>query len=388
MLPTTHFTMEGIDDDIMEEFISCLYDNIEGIETDLMLLERDPTNVSRINSLFRHMHTIKGNCRMCNMGPLADYTHFMEDVVSDLRARRLTLSPSLKEALLIGLDHVRQQAEILAQVGEIATSLTRAVQAEFAALSTDQASECESHSRAIICLLSGMDPDATEAVAAPAAAPPAPATKPTASTPDHEDLAFFKRLAEQVDAGSPFWDGRTGHILQTALTINTLLDTPIDPVQLTAAVYLHDIGMAFVAQAIVHKHDKLNAIEEKQLQQHVDHAWELVRRMPRWQAAAEMVRHHHERIDGSGYPQHLKGHEICTGGKILAVADTYFSITNERADRSYKRSLIRAITEINNCVNSQFDGAVVAAFNSMIRQQHPKKAEERPANVVSISQGN
>lgn len=386
MLPTAHFTLEGIDDETMEEFISCLYDDIEGIETDLMLLERDPANVSRINSLFRHMHTIKGNCRMCNMGPLADYTHAMEDVVSDLRARRLTLSSCLKEALLIGLDHVKQQAETLAQVGEIATSLTRAVQAEFAALALDQSSACEHHSRAIICLLSGMDPDATQAPAA-APPPPAPASKPLANTPDHEDLAFFKRLAEQVDAGSPFWDGRANHILQTALTINTLLDTPVDPVQLTAAVYLHDVGMTFVPHAVVHKHDKLNAIEERQLQQHVDHAWELVRRMPRWQAAAEMVHHHHERIDGSGYPQHLKGHEICTGGKILAVADTYFSITNERADRSYKRSLIRAITEINNCVNNQFDGTVVAAFNSMIRQQHPRKADERPSNVVSISPG-
>lgn len=387
MLPTAHFTLEGIDDETMEEFISCLYDDSEGIETDLMLLERDPTNVNRINSLFRHMHTIKGNCRMCNMGPLADYTHAMEDVVSDLRARRLTLNTCLKEALLIGLDHVKQQAETLAQVGEIATSLTRAVQAEFAALALDQASACEQHSRAIICLLSGMDPDATQAPAA-APTPATRASKPQANTPDHEDLAFFKRLAEQVDAGSPFWDGRAAHILQTALTINTQLDTPVDPVQLTAAVYLHDVGMNFVPHAVVHKHDKLNAIEERQLQQHVDNAWELVRRMPRWQAAAEMVRHHHERIDGSGYPQHLKGLDICTGGKILAVADTYFSITNERADRSYKRSLLRAITEINSCVNSQFDGAVVAAFNSMIRQRHPKKDEERPANVISISQSN
>jgi HD-GYP domain-containing protein (c-di-GMP phosphodiesterase class II) len=82
----------------------------------------------------------------------------------------------------------------------------------------------------------------------------------------------------------------------------------------------------------------------------------------------EMVRHHHEYFDGSGYPDGLVGQQIPLGSRIIGVADAYDTITS---DRTYKkaRSAEEALAELERCANAQFDGSIVELFVRTMRQQ-------------------
>jgi HD-GYP domain-containing protein (c-di-GMP phosphodiesterase class II) len=102
---------------------------------------------------------------------------------------------------------------------------------------------------------------------------------------------------------------------------------------------------------------------------HPNVGFEVVRRMPGWEEAANAIKQHHEYFDGSGYPQQLKGSETTNGAQILAICDAFFSLTHERADRYQPRSLIRAMAEINACSGSQFCPFWVEIFNVVVKIQ-------------------
>ena len=84
-------------------------------------------------------------------------------------------------------------------------------------------------------------------------------------------------------------------------------------------------------------------------------------------AVRQMVLHHHEFFDGSGYPEALSGNNIPLGARIIAVADAYDTITS---DRTYKkgRPAMDALAELERCANAQFDGAIVELFVRTMRQ--------------------
>jgi len=82
----------------------------------------------------------------------------------------------------------------------------------------------------------------------------------------------------------------------------------------------------------------------------------------------DMVHHHHEYFDGSGYPHSLKGDQIPLGARVIAVADAYDTITS---DRTYKkgRTAADALAELERCANAQFDARIVEIFVRVMRQQ-------------------
>lgn len=80
-----------------------------------------------------------------------------------------------------------------------------------------------------------------------------------------------------------------------------------------------------------------------------------------------MIAQHHEREDGTGYPNRLTGDQICGGAKILALADAFESMTNRRADRIYKTSVTQAVRVINDNSGSQFSPYWVDIFNNVVR---------------------
>ena len=117
--------------------------------------------------------------------------------------------------------------------------------------------------------------------------------------------SFF---AEQQASPLPF------RLLSLALTINELGGKPTEPAQLAAAVCLHDLGMAFLPLELLHKEQNLSRDERRQMQAHPRQGFELLRRMPKWAAAAEIILQHQEHADGSGYPKALTEVEIAPGG--------------------------------------------------------------------------
>ncbi|HMY41263.1 MAG TPA: HD domain-containing phosphohydrolase, partial [Marinagarivorans sp.] len=184
-----------------------------------------------------------------------------------------------------------------------------------------------------------------------------------------QDLIFFRSLASELDKQNIFWDQRSALIFRWSQKINALADYPIDPSQLATAVYLHDVGMSFLPSDIINKASKLSALESQQLHKHPTWGMEFVRRMTQWQEAALMISQHHERFDGAGYPAGIAGTDIHSGARIIAILDAFYAIINSRADRALRRSILRAVSEINACAGSQFCPTWVDYFNQVIREE-------------------
>ncbi|MGH8354864.1 MAG: HD-GYP domain-containing protein, partial [Pseudomonas sp.] len=188
------------------------------------------------------------------------------------------------------------------------------------------------------------------------------------------DLLFFAELMQVSERRSQYWQGRGLRLLGLALAINETDGRPEEPAQLAAAVCLHDLGMAFLPLGLLHKAERLNREERQQIQSHPRLAFDLLRRMPDWATAGEIVLQHQEHADGSGYPKGLKEVEITPGALILNIVDTFDARTHERAHQTLsKRPLLRAILEINGLAGSQFSAHWVEVFNRTL-QRHPELA--------------
>ncbi|MCL2087086.1 MAG: HD-GYP domain-containing protein [Oscillospiraceae bacterium] len=141
-----------------------------------------------------------------------------------------------------------------------------------------------------------------------------------------------------------------------------------DMVQLAFSALLHDIGKVFVDSEIVNKKGKLDAEEMKEMQKHPKEGYNHVRENFHGTISMQTARgilDHHEREDGSGYPNKLKGNEISDFGKIIAVADVYDALVS---DRPYRKAVfpLEAIEYIKGSGGSSFNFEVVEAFSKKI----------------------
>ncbi|WP_456399410.1 HD domain-containing phosphohydrolase [Mesoaciditoga sp.] len=131
---------------------------------------------------------------------------------------------------------------------------------------------------------------------------------------------------------------------------------------------LHDVGKIFVPLEILNKNGKLTPEEYNEIKTHPVIGAELVEEGAGLREIAVIVRHHHERWDGKGYPDGLKGKEIPLESRIMSVCDTFDAMTS---DRPYRRALSEemALEEIEKNAGKQFDPAVVEAFLKTKRKE-------------------
>jgi HD-GYP domain-containing protein (c-di-GMP phosphodiesterase class II) len=90
-----------------------------------------------------------------------------------------------------------------------------------------------------------------------------------------------------------------------------------------------------------------------------------------FQEAALLILHHHERLDGTGYPSRLRGNEIHLGSRIIAVADSYDALTTNRPYRT-ARTRAEALSELFRCRDTQFDADILNAFRASIEVRIPE----------------
>jgi len=127
---------------------------------------------------------------------------------------------------------------------------------------------------------------------------------------------------------------------------------------------LHDVGKIGVPDNVLRKPTALSEGEWAIMKRHPEFGARIISGIPFLEDVARIVRHHHERWDGMGYPDGLKGDRIPLGARIFAVGDSFDAMTS---DRPYRRGLLidAAREEIRRCASSQFDPAVVTAFLSI-----------------------
>lgn len=127
------------------------------------------------------------------------------------------------------------------------------------------------------------------------------------------------------------------------------------------AALLHDIGKIGIPDQVLNKPGRLDEEERRLIEQHPEIGAKILAGIPALARVTEMVKYHHARWDGKGYPEALAGEEIPLGARIIAVADTYQAMTS---DRPYRKGLGQdiALTELKRCAGSQLDPALVEAF--------------------------
>ncbi|MDJ0973128.1 MAG: response regulator [Planctomycetota bacterium] len=128
---------------------------------------------------------------------------------------------------------------------------------------------------------------------------------------------------------------------------------------------LHDIGKYRVPDAILTKPGPLTEDEWTVMRRHPEFGGDFVRRIPFLAGAADVILHHHERYDGTGYPDQLAGGEIPLAARIFSVVDAYDAIVSERCYKEAKSSA-EAIAELQRCAGTQFDPRVVSAFERIL----------------------
>ena len=135
----------------------------------------------------------------------------------------------------------------------------------------------------------------------------------------------------------------------------------VDLPTLRRGALLHDLGKIGMPDEILRKAGELASSEWTIMKRHPAYGARILAGIPFLSGAAEIVRHHHERYDGSGYPDGLAGEEIPLGARIFALADAFDAMTS---DRPYRKamSLDDALAEIKRCAGAQFDPAIATAF--------------------------
>lgn len=163
--------------------------------------------------------------------------------------------------------------------------------------------------------------------------------------------------------------------------------TDIQQSQLSLLCLLHDIGKIGIPLEILNKPGKLSEEEWKILKSHTEKGYEIANSNNALKAIAEEIRHHHERWDGTGYPDGLNRENIPLLSRVIAVVDAYDAMTNDRSYRAAK-SPAAAIEELERCAGSQFDPFIVSEFIRMLKEKplsmtnYPENYEK---NTVEIS---
>jgi putative nucleotidyltransferase with HDIG domain len=175
-------------------------------------------------------------------------------------------------------------------------------------------------------------------------------------------LMTMEALAAAVEARDPYTHGHTERVGSYARVLAEALGLqPAEIEALQRACILHDIGKIGVEDLILNKQARLDADEELRMQRHPLIAVEMLKGIDFLEPVLPIIRHHHERWDGNGYPDQLHADEIPLGARILAVADAMDAMTS---DRSYRRARTfeHAKAEILKGSGTHFDPEVVTAF--------------------------
>jgi putative nucleotidyltransferase with HDIG domain len=183
----------------------------------------------------------------------------------------------------------------------------------------------------------------------------------------HADMrARIGALVTAMDARDGYTARHSQEVVATARATGTSLGLDsAELAELGVAALLHDLGKVRIPDAILNKRGPLSPDETEVMTQHPVWGAEILTRVPGLEVVAAIVRFHHERWDGVGYPNGLSGERIPLASRIIAVCDSHNAMTS---DRPYRRALSHAdaLAELRTGAGWQFDPAVVSHFTALI----------------------
>jgi putative nucleotidyltransferase with HDIG domain len=196
----------------------------------------------------------------------------------------------------------------------------------------------------------------------------------------------LEALGDALDLKDAETEGHSKRVTAFTIAMARAMGLPADRIRVIArGAFLHDVGKMAIPDAILRKPGKLTDVEVAIMREHCYRGYQMLRKIPFLQEAAEIVYAHQERWDGTGYPRNLKGEQIPLGARIFAIADTLDAI---RSDRPYRpaQSFVAAREEIVRWSGRQFDPKVVDTFLAMPESIWEDLRREIDAQVYQFSQ--
>ena len=183
------------------------------------------------------------------------------------------------------------------------------------------------------------------------------------------NLSFALGMMRALEAADPYTAGHSTAVGVYARDLAVSLGfTARQAALVQLAALLHDVGKIGVPDAILRKPGRLDQREWEEIRRHPVTGEEIAREVPALRIVSETIRHHHERPDGTGYPDGLAGPSIPQASLIVGVADAYSAMTQPRAYRD-ARPPEEAVAELARCAGTQFDEGVVQAFVELLTRQ-------------------
>lgn len=181
----------------------------------------------------------------------------------------------------------------------------------------------------------------------------------------HETRVAMESLADAVERRDPYTyrhSIRVSEYVRIMLGAMPHIPKPTSEAILAAA-HVHDLGKVGSRDGSLKKPSSLTDQERAEIQQHAAVGADIVSKLEAYRPSVDIIRHHHERWDGSGYPEGLVGERIPLGSRIIAVADAFDAMTSDRVYRPAMRPDI-AFIELNKGKGTQFDPGIVEIFES------------------------
>jgi HD-GYP domain-containing protein (c-di-GMP phosphodiesterase class II) len=201
---------------------------------------------------------------------------------------------------------------------------------------------------------------------------------PTLMIDDAVIQSIAKVFAHLIDAQSPWTSTHSVGVTATAVALAGIMNFSLrEQTQMRTAGYLHDLGMLTIPTSILDKPGKLTDDEMLCIKQHTYHTYRILNEIEGMSQIAELAAFHHERLDGNGYPFHYTRRELNLGSRIMAVADMFTALME---DRPYRKGMSKeeALSVIDNGVqNGGIDGQVVSALRGNFEEINLLRSAEQ-----------
>jgi hypothetical protein len=303
------FQHEDLDDDILNDLLEEINELYEASEQTLIELELRPEDNELQRSLFRSVHTIKGDLGLVSFTPMIPLLQHVEDLLDYLRKGQITYTSTMSDLVLLTMDRVKIFVESCIRSGsaEYDAQLYTKLVEQISKITPENGALHEKLLTDAVVLLDpslGSDVQSDDSNQADIGSVTLANTgiPKGISKEKQADVLFFRELMKPIERRSMYWEGRGDRIAKLAFFVNKVAGSPIQEDQLAVACYVHDFGMAFMPLKILHKQGKLDDNEFNLMRSHVYKSSRLLEHLSQWNEARKIVMQHHERADGTGYP--------------------------------------------------------------------------------------
>lgn len=180
----------------------------------------------------------------------------------------------------------------------------------------------------------------------------------------------IRALSNAIEASDHYTRGHCDRVTELAVALAENIGLDGSRVrQLELASHLHDIGKVGVPTHVLNKTERLDDEEFQLIKYHPEIGCNIIADVSFLREASPIIRQHHERVDGKGYPDGLKGNAISVEARILSIADSYDAMTSSRSYRKTPLTHEVAVEELRKHSGTQFDGSLVKAFIVMMEVQ-------------------